>query len=76
MVDPPSPRKKVMRTLIPSEVEALDHASVAFTMDVCSHIIKGMQSDAMALLDEVLPPGKNGVKMKLTPKADIILSKN
>jgi len=26
-------------------------------MDVYSHIIKGMQEDMMALLDEVLPPG-------------------
>jgi len=41
--------------------EALGHSSVAFTMDVYSHIIEGMQSDAMALLDEVLPAGKNGV---------------
>ena len=51
------------------------HSSVAFTMDVYSHIIEGMQSDAMALLDEVLPPGKNGVKnkinAKLTPNVDI-----
>ena len=38
--------------------EALGHASVAFTMDVYSHIIDGMQSDAVALLDEVLPTGK------------------
>jgi integrase len=38
--------------------EALGHNSVAFTMDVYSHIIEGMQSDAMALLDEVLPAGK------------------
>jgi integrase len=37
--------------------EALGHSSVAFTMDVYSHIIDGMQSDAMALLDEVLPAG-------------------
>ena len=37
--------------------EALGHSSVAFTMDTYSHIIEGMQSDAMALLDEVLPPG-------------------
>ena len=37
--------------------EALGHRSVAFTMDVYSHIIEGMQSDAMALLDEVLPAG-------------------
>jgi hypothetical protein len=33
-------------------------------MDVYSHIIEGMQSDAMALLDEVLPPGKNGMSGK------------
>ncbi len=60
--------------------EALGHASVAFTMDVYSHIIEGMQSDAMALLDEVLPPGKNRVKNKinanLTPTVDITLNKN
>jgi integrase len=37
--------------------EALGHASVAFTMDTYSHIISGMQEDAMALLDEVLPAG-------------------
>lgn len=37
--------------------EALGHSSVAFTMDTYSHIIEGMQSDAMALLDEVLPAG-------------------
>ena len=41
--------------------EALGHASVAFIMDVYSHIIDGMQEDAMALLDEVLPSGKNVV---------------
>ena len=60
--------------------EALGHASVAFTMDVYSHIIEGMQSDAMALLDEVLPPGKNGVKNKinanLTPTVDITSCNN
>ena len=37
--------------------EALGHASVAFTTDTYSHIIEGMQEDAMALLDEVLPSG-------------------
>jgi integrase len=42
--------------------EALGHASVAFTMDTYSHIIEGMQEDAMALLDEVLPVG--GVSKK------------
>ena len=29
-------------------------------MDVYSHIIEGMQEDAMALLDKVLPAGKTG----------------
>jgi integrase len=37
--------------------EALGHASVAFTMDVYSHILEGMHEDAMALLDEVIPHG-------------------
>ena len=37
--------------------EALGHASVAFTKDVYSHIMEGMQKDAMALLREVLPSG-------------------
>jgi len=44
--------------------EALGHASVTFTMDTYSHIIERMQSDAMALLDEVLPAGKNRVSQK------------
>ena len=35
--------------------ECLGHASVSFTMDVYSHLIEGMQSDAMLLLDEALP---------------------
>ncbi|MFC1969801.1 tyrosine-type recombinase/integrase [Chloroflexota bacterium] len=42
--------------------EALGHASVAFTMDTYSHIIEGMQSEAMALLDEVLPPAANSAR--------------
>ena len=33
------------------------HSSVAFTMDTYSHIISGMQEEAMLLLDEALPPG-------------------
>ena len=37
--------------------EALGHASVAFTMDTYSHIIDGMQEEAMSLLDGVLPAG-------------------
>jgi len=57
--------------------EALGHASVAFTMDCYSHIIEGMQEDAMALLDEVLPVGvSRGNNAILTPKTDITLSKN
>lgn len=60
--------------------EALGHSSVAFTMDVYSHIIEGMQQDAMALLDEVLPTGKNGMSQKnnakLAPIVDITLCKN
>ena len=37
--------------------ECLGHASVAFTMDVYSHLLQGMQRDAMNLLDEALPAG-------------------
>jgi len=48
--------------------EALGHASVAFTMDTYSHIIEGMQEDAVALLDEVLPAGVNGVSQKINAK--------
>ena len=51
----------------------------AFTMDVYSHIIEGMQSDAMALLDEVLPPAVKGAGKNndnLTSIEDIALSKN
>jgi integrase len=52
--------------------EALGHSSVAFTMDTYSHIIEGMQSDAMALLDEVLPAGvSQKSNVNLTAKADI-----
>ena len=45
--------------------EALGHSSVAFTMDTYSHIIEGIQEDAVALLDGVLPSGINGVKNKV-----------
>ncbi len=37
--------------------EALGHASVALTMDTYSHILSGMQEEAMALLDDVPPSG-------------------
>ncbi len=46
--------------------EALGHSSVAFTMDVYSHIIEGMQSEMMALLDEVLPSAVMNVKRTST----------
>jgi integrase len=53
--------------------EALGHASVAFTMDVYSHIIEGMQEDAMALLDEVLPPGvSQNNNANLTPTLPVM----
>jgi integrase len=51
----------------PKEIsEALGHASVAFTMDTYAHIIQGMQEDAAAKLNEILPAanaikGTNGV---------------
>lgn len=53
--------------------EALGHASVAFTMDTYSHIISGMQEDAMALLDKVLPAGRvsGNYVAKLSPDIDI-----
>jgi integrase len=55
--------------------EALGHSSVAFTMDVYSHIIEGMQEDAMALLNEVLPAATSGVPGKnnanITPIQDM-----
>ncbi|GAI35064.1 unnamed protein product [marine sediment metagenome] len=48
-------------------------------MDTYSYIIEGMQEDAMALLDEVLPAGINGAKnsnAKLTSTVDITLRQN
>jgi len=52
---------------------------VAFTMDTYSHIIEGMQEEAMALLDEVLPAGinsnQNKINANLTPKVDITQGK-
>jgi integrase len=57
--------------------EALGHSSVAFTMDTYSHIIDGMQEDAMALLDEVLPSGVNKYSVaKMSPKIDITSYEN
>jgi hypothetical protein len=49
-------------------------------MDVYSHIIEGMQKDAMALLDEVLPDGINSdqkiINAKLTPEYHIMVNNN
>ena len=45
--------------------EALGHASVGFTMDVYSHIIEGMQKDAIALLDDMLPAGISSTRNKI-----------
>jgi integrase len=60
--------------------ETLGRASIAFTMDVYSHIIEGMQSDAMALLDEVLPMAQNShrgkINANLTPTHSIMPSNN
>ncbi len=57
--------------------EAPGHSSAAFTMDVYSHIIKGMQEDAMALLDEVLPKGDfSEINAKLTPNPVVMSSSN
>ncbi len=44
--------------------ERLGYSSIAIVLDTYSHIIEGMQEDAMALLDEVLPAGVNGVSQK------------
>jgi len=43
--------------------EVIGSSSVAFTMNIYSHIIDGVREDAMALLDEVLPVG---VSQKIT----------
>lgn len=59
--------------------EALGHSSVAFTLDIYAHLLDNAQEEALALLDEVLPAGKNGVSRKnnasLTPTVDIISEK-
>ncbi|MFA5450456.1 MAG: site-specific integrase [Dehalococcoidales bacterium] len=54
--------------------EALGHSSVAFTMDVYSHIIPGMQEEAMAKLNSVIPSGETislEINTILTPLLDI-----
>jgi len=50
----------LLRRVLPKVIsDGPSHASATFTMDVYSHILPGMQSDAMALLDGVLPEAKN-----------------
>ena len=59
--------------------EAIGHSSVAFTLDVYSHIIEGMQSEAMSHLDEVLPPAVKGARKNngnSTAKVAVTLSRN
>jgi integrase len=56
--------------------EALGDASVGFTMDVYSHIIQGMQAEAMILLDEVLPMPKNEISTTLAHFSSIMSSTN
>ena len=41
----------------PNQLTVKAKPQVAFTLDVYSHIIEGMQEEAMNLLDEVLPAG-------------------
>ena len=36
--------------------EMLGHSSVAFTLDVYSHVVGGLQKEAIKRLDEVLLP--------------------
>ncbi len=45
--------------------EALGHSSVAFTMDVYSHIIEGMQANAMTLLDGCYRPVYQQITQKV-----------
>jgi integrase len=54
--------------------EALGHASAAFTLDTYGHIIPGMDSDAMASLDEILPDG--AINTELTRTLSVMASRN
>jgi len=64
----------IIDATIPFSVTIIMTQFVAFTIDVYSHIIERMQSDAMAIPDEVLPAGVNGAReynANLTPIIDI-----
>jgi hypothetical protein len=54
--------------------EASGHASVAFTLQVYSHIIEGMQANAMILLDGVLPVGISKNNEDLTQLSGVMSS--
>jgi hypothetical protein len=57
--------------------EALGHTSVAFTMDIYSPIIKGIQEDTMDFLDGVLPKDIiENFNDNLTTKSEIIANNN
>ena len=65
-----------MKTLVTKVIsEALRHSSLIFTMDVYSHIIKGMQEDAMTLLNEVLLVRENRVSQNNNANLALIISK-
>lgn len=55
--------------------EALGYAGVGFTMDIYSHIMQGMQAEAMIRLGDILPQGRlsrNSVANP-SPPLDIML---
>ena len=50
--------------------EALGHASVSFTLQVYSHVLPGMQENAMALLNGVLPAGVDNISVtEMSPES-------
>ena len=60
---------RLLRRVKPKIIsEALRRSSVAFTMDVYSHIIEVMQQDAMLLLDGVWPEAKMECLRRNSPK--------
>lgn len=60
-----TPKSQLLVELPKVISEALGHSSVAFTLDAYSHILPDMQEEAMALLDRILPEGKNGGVQKI-----------
>lgn len=67
----------LMRGVSPKVIsEALGHSSVAFTLSVYSHIIEGMQQDAMNLLNDVIPLGgsKNKICNNFASETEVTLN--